>query len=159
MVEQVTFQTVFQFLQTVGILVGVFYYITSLRNQDRSRQIQIIRGVSSESHSWGFLSWEFDDYDDFVSRHGQETDPEGYDDFLTWFNKMEEYGVYVREGLLDVRLVCLFSGGTMRRSWEKYRDIVYEERRRLGAPRRFIEAEFLYEKIVEYGISHPELEI
>ena len=30
MVEQVAFQTVFQFLQTVGILVGVFYYIMTL---------------------------------------------------------------------------------------------------------------------------------
>jgi hypothetical protein len=39
MVEQFTFQTVFQFLQTIGILVGVSYYVVSLRNQDRARQV------------------------------------------------------------------------------------------------------------------------
>jgi hypothetical protein len=41
MVEQITFQTIFQFLQTVGILVGVFYYIMTLRNSQRTQQQQL----------------------------------------------------------------------------------------------------------------------
>ena len=39
MVEQVTFQTLFQFLQTVGILVGVFYYIMTIRTNQRNQEI------------------------------------------------------------------------------------------------------------------------
>ena len=38
MVEQVAFQTVFQFLQTVGILVGVIYHIMTLRNTQKTRE-------------------------------------------------------------------------------------------------------------------------
>jgi hypothetical protein len=41
MVEQVTFQTIFQFLQTVGILVGVYYYITTIRTNQRNQEISI----------------------------------------------------------------------------------------------------------------------
>jgi len=39
MVEQVTFQTIFQFLQTLGILVGVFYYIMTIRTNQRNQEI------------------------------------------------------------------------------------------------------------------------
>ena len=39
MFEQVTFQTLFQFLQTVGILVGVFYYIMTIRTNQRNQEI------------------------------------------------------------------------------------------------------------------------
>jgi hypothetical protein len=41
MVEQLTFQTVFQFLQTVGILVGVFYYIMTIRANQRNQELSI----------------------------------------------------------------------------------------------------------------------
>ena len=39
MVEQVTFQTIFQFLQTVGILVGVFYYVLTIRANQRNQEL------------------------------------------------------------------------------------------------------------------------
>jgi hypothetical protein len=41
MVEQITFQTIFQFLQTVGILVGVFYYISTIRTNQRNQEISL----------------------------------------------------------------------------------------------------------------------
>jgi hypothetical protein len=42
MVEQVTFQIIFQFLQTVGILVGVYYYISTLRNSRKDRMADMV---------------------------------------------------------------------------------------------------------------------
>jgi hypothetical protein len=50
MVEQVTFQTIFQFLQTVGILVGVFYYIMTIRTKpEKSGDCSQKSGTGSES--------------------------------------------------------------------------------------------------------------
>jgi len=40
-IEQLTFQTVFQFPKTVGILVSVFYYITTIRANQRNQQLQL----------------------------------------------------------------------------------------------------------------------
>ena len=148
MIEQVTFQTLFQFLQTVGILVGVSYYVVSLRNQSRARQIQIISTVGTGNLDWSFLNWEVDDYTVFMSEHGPEADPEGWNTLNEWFNRLEVWGVYVREGLLDVRLVCLMSGGTSKESWEKYRGIFEEWRLRYDRPRDWVEAEYMYERVV-----------
>ena len=33
MVDQITFQTIFQFLQTVSIMVGIVYYLLILNKQ------------------------------------------------------------------------------------------------------------------------------
>ena len=159
MVEQLTFQTLFQFLQTIGILVGVSYYIVSLRNQSRTRQIQIVNSVGIGNLDWSFLDWEIGDYEDFMSEHGPEVDPEGWSNMYEWFNRLEIFGVFVREGLLDVRLMCLMSGGTIKESWEKFRGIFQEMRVRYNRPRDWIEAEYLYERVMDYLARHPEFGI
>ena len=145
--------------QTIGILVGVIYYVTSIRNQNRTRQIQIISTVGTGDLNWGFLNWEVGDYDDFMSEHGSEANPEDWGAVNAWFNRLEYFDVYVREGLLDVRLICLMSVGTIKESWEKYRGILEEWRLRYDRPRDWIEAEYLYERVVEYLAKHPELGI
>ena len=49
------------------------------------------------------------------------------------------------------------SGGTIKETWESYRGIWEEYRRRYNRPRYYIEAEYLYERVVEYLAGHPEL--
>ena len=159
MVEQLTLQTLLMVFQTIGILVGVIYYITSIRNQSRSRQIQIIGAAATLDLDFDFLNWEVDNYDFFMSEHGPDADPEDWKNLNAFFNRLELWGVYVREGLLDVRLVCLMSGGTIKESWEKYRGLFEERRRRYNRPRDWIEAEYLYERVVDYLAKHPELGI
>jgi hypothetical protein len=104
------------------------------------------------------MEWTVENYDHFMSKHGPEANPEGWSQWMLWFNMLENYGVYVREGLLDIRLVCLLSGGTIMASWRKYKPIIYEWRKRKNRPRFFIEAEYLVEKVGEYFKKHPELE-
>jgi hypothetical protein len=62
MVEQVAFQTVFQFLQTVGILVGVFYYIMTLRNTRKNQQLQL---ETRQAQLFTSLSREFRSVENF----------------------------------------------------------------------------------------------
>lgn len=155
----VDYTLAFMALQTISIMVGVVYYITSIRNQSRTRQIQIIDAVTSLDRNYDFLNWEVGDYDVFMSEHGPEADPEDWKNLNAFFNGLEQYGVYVREGLLDVRLVCLMSGGTIKEAWEKYRGMFEEWRLRYDRPRDWIEAEYLYERVVDYLAKHPELGI
>jgi hypothetical protein len=65
--------------------------------------------------------------------------------------------MYVREGMLDVRLVALSSGGTYMKYWEKYGPIWKELRKRFDEPRWGIEAEYMYTRIKDYMEKHPEL--
>jgi hypothetical protein len=85
MVEQITFQTVFQFLQTGGILIAVFYYITTLRNQNTARQAQIFMNMYNQlgtSEALGYdldiLSIEMNSVDDW---EGLKDDRERYKAF------------------------------------------------------------------------------
>ena len=156
---EITLPIVLQILQTAGILVGIVYYITIMRNQARTRQVQIIGSITSYDLNWSFLDWDVTDYDDFISKHGPEANPQDWKDLYAWLNRMELQGVYVREGLLDVRLVCLMSGGTIKESWEKYRGVFEEWRRRYNRPRDWVEAEYLYERVIDYLAKHPELGI
>ncbi len=136
--------------------MGISYYILSLRNQNRARQIQIIRGINPIVDV-PFLSWEYGDYDDLLSKYGPEANPEGWDNLMGWFRKLEEMGVYVKEGLLDIRLIYLLQGGNITKSWELLKVLLKEHRIRNNNPRGFIEAEYLCKRIIEYGEKNPEL--
>ncbi len=104
-----------------------------------------------------FLSWEYGDYDDLMSKYGPEANPEGWDDLMGWFRMLEEMGVYVKEGLLDIRLIYLLNGGSITKSWELLKVLLKEYRIRNNWSRWFIEAEYLCKRIIEYGEKHPEL--
>jgi hypothetical protein len=156
MVEQLTLQTTISLLTLISLTIGVFYYVLTLRNQNRARQIQIIRGINPMV-GMEFLSWEYGDHDDLMSKYGPESNPEGWDNLMEWFRKLEEMGVYVKEGLLDIRLIYLLNGGNITKSWELLKVLLKEYRIRNNHPRWFIEAEYLSKRIIEYGEKHPEL--
>ncbi len=149
-------QIILIFVTLISVPVGVFYHVLTLRNQNRARQIQIIRSINPMVEL-GFLSWEYGDYDDFMSKYGPESNPEGWGNLMGWFRMLEEMGVYVKEGLLDIRLIYLLNGGNITKSWELLKVLLKEYRIRNNHPRWFIEAEYLCKKIIEYGEKHPEL--
>ncbi len=157
MVEQLTLQTMISLLSLISLTIGVFYYDLALRNQNRARQIQIFRGVDTMSEDLLFLYWEFGDYDDFMSKYGPESNPEDWKSLMVWFRKLEELGVYVKEGFLDIRIIYLLQGGTTTKTWELMEDIIKGYRIQRNWPRMFTEAEYLCKKIIEYGEKHPEL--
>ena len=148
--------TVRDLVAIFSFIIGLSYYIMVLRNQQKSRQIQIISSAKFPTE-WEFMNWEIKSYDEFMSAYGLEANPNGWNQFMIWFNLLEGFGVYVREGLLDVRLICLTSGGTIVESWERYQGIFEEGRIRYNRPRDWIEAEYLYKRVVEYFKKHPEL--
>ena len=154
--DMVELSLILDLIPAISITVGVIYYINTLKNQNISRQIQIIRGVNAKTPTnWRFLELEWEDYDSFHSKH-IENNSEDWNNFMIWFNNFEEFGIYVREGMLSIRLICLLSGGTYLMSWEKFEPIILERRKRLNAPRWFIEAEFMYNKMKEYMDKHKE---
>ncbi len=157
MIELTTLQAVREVVTIVGVIAGLSYYITTVRNQNRARQIQIIRGIEFFETEVSFFNWEFGDFDDFLSKYGREANPEGWDELSSWFRKLEELGVYVKEGSLDIRMIYLLQGGNITKTWELLKVLSKEYRIRNNRPRWFIEAEFLCKKIIEYGEKHPEL--
>jgi len=128
MVEQVTFQTIFQFLQTVGILVGVFYYImtirTNQRNQELTRKAQettletrqaqlfmplyeTFRNHQYRKHWSQVMNLEWTDWEDFRERYVGATcsQPSVMPIFQSQMSFFEGIGVLVKKGLIDISIV------------------------------------------------------
>ena len=157
MVDAQTLQIVRDIIAILGVIIGFTYYVITLRNQTKSLQIQIIKGTGNPVSSYKFMELEWTDYDDYMDRHGDGGESQYWKDVINWFNRFEEYGVYVKEGMLNIRPIVLLSGGSFTRSWELYESLIHEHRKRINEPRWFIEAEYLYGKIQEYYKKHPKL--
>jgi hypothetical protein len=144
-------------IRTAGILVGIVYYITTVRNQNKARQLQILKGANLiGSYMNPLYEAEFTDSDDFKEKYDIFTSNEVSESFFRYFNVLEELGVYVKEGLLDVKYVAQIGGGAIIGLWEKYM-VVHEMYREMYGKRWFIEAEYLYDRVKDYFQMHPEL--
>ena len=193
----VDYQVLFQFLQTIGILVGVFYYIMtirtnqrnqeiSLRNQEltlqsqeltrkaqeqavETRQAQLFMNIYNQSFAnREFLnaynkvmatSWET--YEDYIKLANFQ-DPDRSDrEFLEALSHVTSFyeglGVFVKEGLVGIRLVALTMTFMTRSLWEKLAPVIYNGRKRNNYPRMLSEFEYLYDELMKYLEEHPEL--
>lgn len=169
MVEQVTFQTIFQFLQTVSIMVGIAYYLMILQNQQKSQQstletrqaqlfMQLYNKVVSQEgiDNLGLLvRAEWSSYEEWVEKY--QNDEEYAKAFVFYLMQMEGVGVLIKEKLVSIRLVAMFFAGITRQIWEKYKDIILEERKHMNYPRYASEWEYTYNELMKYMKEHPEL--
>jgi hypothetical protein len=155
MVEQVTFQTVFQFLQTVGILVGVFYYIMTIRNNQRNQEIaqknqelqletrkaqlymQLFLRITSEEFvkkSIDLLKFEYDNAGEFMEKYVEGPESSMQAKLFSMFWHLDGLGYMMSENLIDPEMVYNFGGGFAQVwHWEKWEPVVMEIRKRRGA--------------------------
>jgi hypothetical protein len=174
MVEQITFQTIFQFLQTLGILVGVFYYIITIRTNQKNQELQLEtrqaqlfmslyqNHVSKENLSdWIEMvqMWEWDDMDDFNEKYRVPSSLENQSKYLSYTNKLEGWGVLVRRGLIDINLLYDLSYASIILFWEKFSPRVIETRRRRNAPHFYENIEYLYDEMIRIRAERIHSEI
>jgi hypothetical protein len=137
----VTWETIFNIVPVVGTIIALGYYIYTIRNTNKTRKAQfymqflnpILTGEKSKvwneiQETWSSLSGYF-----------------------------EGLGVYVKEGLVPIRLVALTMTGMLTRYWDLYGPIIKEYRIRQNIPRNYSETEYLYNELMKYLEKHPEL--
>jgi hypothetical protein len=183
---EITYQMVLSTLQTIALIVGIVYYLTIMRNSQKTRELtlqsqelarkaqeqaldtrqtqlfmQLYREESQKGPygMMGVLEWEFNDYDDFYEKFGPDSNPDAYQNYIFELYNMEGWGVLVREDYVDIRMIALLSGGAVKNLWMKLQPIIYEERKRRNWPRFSIEFEYLYDKLIDYAEKHPELQL
>lgn len=156
-------------LQTVGILVGIFYYImtirTNQRNQDiairnqeltlETRQAQLFMNIFNTFASKEYQKdkeqmmavWEWKDYTDFFAKYGPDVNP---DDHAVWdmnLQWMEGVGVLVRRGLIDPELVYDIMYGSIISFWEKHETIIQGLREQSQLPNLLDDLEYIYNQM------------
>jgi hypothetical protein len=144
MAEPVTFQTIFQFLQTVGILMGVYYYITTIRTNQRNqqltletRQLQLYMKVLEDYRDQEFMTrWtdvayhqEYGDYEEWRRKYGPVANPEAYANFFHVTNWFQGIGYLVKTRVLDLEVVSEYiRPRSVVFLWEKVEPIVKAHR-------------------------------
>lgn len=174
---EITYQMVLSTLQTAGILVGIVYYITIMRNQQKTRELtlkaqeltletrqaQLFMQIYGQWNTMEFgrqyeksMRMEWTDFDDFNEKY--LGDIETYTAWRMMARFFEGIGVLVQRGLIDVTLVDdLMSGETMR-FWERFQPLIEEMRTRLNWPQAVEWVEYLYEQVRSIAEEqHPEL--
>jgi hypothetical protein len=182
---EITYQMVLSTLQTVGLLVGIAYYLIIMRNSQRTRELTLqsqeltrkaqeqaleTRQVQLFMNAYNkfdedvvnalleVMSWEWEDFDDFWEKYGWI---KNRDKFTATVSKVamfyEGIGVLVKEGYLNIRLIALMIGGVTMLFWEKMESVVLEGRVKTNEPRWMSETEYLYKALKKYMDEHPEL--
>jgi len=153
---EITLPIVLQLLQTVGILVGIVYYITIMRNSQRNQRIQLETrqtqlftqfndefrksgdawidimgsfGLTGSSSGW---SWE--DYDDFMMKYGPDNSPEEWQKFVSIADLFERMGILAKEGSVNLQIIYDHMGGSPIRFWDKFEEIIDMQRIELEKP-------------------------
>ena len=154
---ELTYQMVLSTLQTVGLLVGIFYYIITLRNTQKTQQLQLetrksqhylqmLQTVSTEEfikRTMTVHQLEFKDYEDYLAfSNNYDSDMKWqYEAYMTWLNG---FGLMLKEGLIDTEVILSFGQGIQYiRVWEKWKPIILKNRERSNLPQLLEGIEFL----------------
>jgi len=161
---EITYQMVLSTLQTVGILVGIYYYVMTLQNTKRNQQMQLearLTQVYTQLYSWLFqteslveygelLNWEWEDYDDFEKKYGSDNNVLAYAKRNRIWCTFELLGQYLRHGLLDIELIYPLHTLVLFQ-WFKWKDVIEEQRRRYYTPSFLGDWEHLVSRLIEHG--------
>ena len=165
---EITYQMVLSTLQTAGILVGIFYYIMTLRNQQKTREqseetrkIQLLLWMNeniSERSGAGvdyneIMAMQWDDYDDYISKYGIENNPDSWRKRVRIWRQMNVNGLLVRGELIDVRAMVDYIGYGSIDMWRKFKDIIEETRKSYDNPQMLSGFEYLAGELEKYRLS------
>jgi hypothetical protein len=173
---EITLPLVLQVLQTVGILVGIVYYLFIMRNSQRTRELalkaqeltlkaqeqaletrqaQLFMNIYTQVYSLEFWNhfrevsqeWDWEDYDDWYDKY--ESVPEKQNIFNAVGSYFEGMGVLVKRNFIDVTFVDDLLSGPLMSLWQKFEPVILEERRRKNAPTIWEWFGYLYDRVKE----------
>jgi hypothetical protein len=174
---EITYQMLLSTLQTAGILVGIFYYIMTIRTNQRNQEIAIRnQELTLETRQAQlFMQWyhKFADATEGINTIAvlkgakfetaeewlklMETDELFQKTWMAYGSFYEGLGVIVKEGLLNVRWVALMWGGATTRYWSLLEPVLKGLREYYDYPRMASEAEYVCKEVIKYMDEHPEL--
>jgi len=149
---EITLPIVLQIVQTVGILVGIVYYVTIMRHSEKARQTQMFMPIYSRvidaeyrRHFSDIMVWEWSDYDDWEKKYYQNRDE--WAKLMHVLTVQGWVGMLLERKQIDVDLVSDMMRAPTIRLWERIEPIIHEFRVRWDFPRFGVGSEYLYSEM------------
>ena len=180
---EITYQMVLSTIQTVSLVVGIIYYITIMRNQQKNQEqalkaqeqavetrqtgifMQLFQFLNTEE-SWRkyvdlMYQTEWEDFDDFWEKYGPINNPEMYSRINNLWMVYGEIGNLVYREILPIEQAGALLGIMPIRQWKKWEPIINEHRKRVGWEDSYLHFEYLgkqMEKYLKEGGVTPSIE-
>ena len=152
-------------IRTAGIIVGIFYYIMTLRNQNMTRKGQLLMQtftrvdtLQRQKALLAMFDIKYNDFSEFLAKYGPDSGTEYWEHIGNMQLFTECLGGMVREKYIDISGVATLLGGGIVYYWNMLKPIKNELTPYLY-PRWCVETEYLYNELLKYGKKHPELKI
>jgi len=152
---EITYQMVLSTLQTVGLLVGIIYYITVMRNQSRAREAQFLLQLSQRFQDkenfrdyHEVLNLRFKDYQDFLENWDSSVNLESYLQRSTIWFMLDTFGHVLKRGLVKPETIYdAISGAFIGRMWDNHGPIIRELRKQINNPHHLDGFEYCAEEM------------
>ena len=134
---ELTIEVVLDIIRTSGILVGIFYYITILRNAQKNRMIDMVfQRMYTRTPDYfkdsldvtpSMFDWET--VEEFNRKYNWKTTPDIINKRKAVEDKFTAWGMLFREGLIDIDFVArVFPPAFVMAWWEQNEPLYQEER-------------------------------
>ena len=129
----------------MSLTVAAIYYTITIRNQNRTRQAQLLwsiydyyRSTESRQQSNEMTNWKWNDTDEFFEKYGQANNPEAW---VIWSAKAAFFngiGILLKRDLIDIKLLDDLLTNSVDRHWNALRmgEVLVEWRRQLPLQRK-----------------------
>jgi len=143
---EITIPIMLDTIRTLGIVVGIVYYLSIIRNQSKTREAQFLIQLNQVFQDkeaikdwYDVLYMDFTDYQDFMERYDSSVNMENYLQRSRVYRMLNTFGLIIERGLVDPEIVYDgIQGGFVEQLWEKH-SIVIRERRRIANQPHFHE--------------------
>jgi hypothetical protein len=171
--RMVSVETISIVFTGLSISLAAFYYISNLRNAQKTQQLQletrqaqllmqIYSRLDTPEKSRAFtdiFTWDFTDFDDFLKKYDPLKRPEETDNLTSLVIYFEGIGTMLKEGFIDIHQVATLIGGAAVRFWRNFDHIKEDIRKHMNYPRWASETEYLYYELLKYKETHPDYKI
>jgi hypothetical protein len=159
---EITYQMVLSTLQTAGILVGILYYILTLRNQQKSRQAHMLHSMWEPRRNEELMRCfrdiqhaDWSDWEDYRQKYNWYTNPEFFAKFTSFGNLFDGIGFMAQRGFYNLNDLYDYGGDGVVVLWRKFESII-PEIRRVGNPKQWEWWEYLVEEMERISDSRGD---
>jgi len=160
----VDYQTLSIVLTGIGIVVAITYYTLTLRNANKTRELQIFMAIVNNLNSQEkrtayaeLLFEEVSDYDDFAERFAGKPNPQHYGKRSSLWWTYNSVGTLLKRGHISIDVVNDLVGLNVVLQWKKWGDIILEHRERTDWSNYYTGFEYLAKELMKIQKAPTEL--
>ena len=128
---EITYQMILSTIQTIALVVGIVYYITIMRNNQRANKLYTLQQRMQNMDRQYFQAWanvinmKYETPEEWIDKYSAAANPEVYGDWSYLGSLFHNIGYLLKNGLVDPDTIFeLYPPASVIRAWRRYEVIL-----------------------------------